>query len=701
MFAIQLPNGEYLNLGNSTVRMLLKSPVFQTDTEPATRSFTFKIPFQENALKLNEYCLWGSRKQFDKIEVKTFLRSDFWSYALLEITDHTDEDISIKISLDKSYYADLANKQLSFFEYKNPYRLRFYTSQLAYTSYFFDDSLFSGTCTITFTFFTTNNTGAGNEIVETFTYNTASENLQQLITRICNYFNSKIEEYRYYFEPVEPLANDFVIYNLTNGTNSAFYFTITKSSVDFTVSTISSVNKTRLQSARANMAESLGATLPDYRVFTIANPNLYSAENTSYLGYVNLEAVRIPGEALFPGQLFSDEQPYCPQPRLQYIINAIHQELGILLKLDDFFTDSELKELYLVNYTNIFNSVRRPENSWQYTQSGAFLFKDILPNATFKQLTYGLKGMFGLIFDYSTRDRSVRMIKLKTILKSKDAIDITDKTEASFSRNINVGDNGVEFDFIGDDLVSERLPVLPANQVAEPVNYKSNLPAAPPLGYFYVFAQKENMYYRWEPTTSTWVEHAEGFYPYNQNAKSVNQVKALPVFTSDLPFHISGTFTTLPYDLRWRIPYAKEVSNQYTFDSIQNPIRLLFYRGERTCTVKATGSSSFATGYYHLASSHNYDFARNKVGNYSLAINHEDGLMNNFLKEWVDFLDNTTPFKFKVRWDAIDVINLDLVKKIRYRNQEFLIDTVEFDIKDRRIENVIITCYIIKKSYER
>lgn len=702
MFSIQLPNGEFLDLGNSNIRMHLKSPIFQAEGEPATRSYTLKIPFQENALKLNEYCLWGSRKQFDKIEVKAYLQTDFWAYGQLEITDHTDDDISIKIGIDKSYYASLANKKLSDFEYYNPYRLRFYTSQLASSSYFFDDTALSGSCIITFTFFVTNNTAAGNEVIINFTYNKSTENLQQLITRICDYFNERIEQYRYYFEPVLPLANDFVIYNLTTVTNSAFFFTITKDSSDFTVSTITSVNKTSLQSARALFSESLDANLPDFRLFTIANPNLFSFENPSYLGYVNLESPRIPGEALFPGQLFSNEQPVCPQPRLQYIINAVHNEFGVNLKLDDFFTDAELKELYLANYTNIFNSNRRLENSWPYLPTGAFMFKDILPNITFRDLTYALKIMFGLIFDYSSRDRTVRMIKMKTILKSKDVVDITDRTDKSFSRNTKVESNGFEYAWSGDELSGERLPLIFGKELAEPVNFKSNLPVSPPLGYPLIFAQKENIYYRWNPDISAWVEHAEGLYNYNVDADNTMQIKLLPVFTSDVPFHISGTLPAgLPFDLRWRIPYAKEVSNQYPTDNIQNQLRLLFYRGERSCLANAPGAPSLVTSYYHMASAHNYDFNRNKVGNYSLALNHEDGLIAKFLKEWIDFLDNTTLFKFRVRWTAIDIINIDLIKKLKFRNQEFLIDNIEFDVKDRSITNVIITCYLVKPNYEQ
>ncbi len=701
MLAIKLPNGEFLELGKSTVRFQLKSPVFQGKNEQGSRNYTFKIPFAENTLKLSAFCNWGSRVAYEKIDVELYLMPYFWTFAKLAITDHTDTDISIQLLVDRSFFSDFGNKQLTAFDYNDPYKLRWFNTQLANTWYFFDDAGVTGTCDITFTFYTTDNTASGNEIVKVFTYNPATETIAELITRICNYFNEYIYEYRYYFEPITPVANDFVIYNLTNGTNSAFYFTITKSSADFTVTQVIVNNVNRLQAARVIHVESRAITQAQYRIFTVANPQLYTAENPSYFDYVNLQVVKITGNSTLAGQLFSDEQPFCPMPNLKYLIDAIHREFDIQIVLDDFFVDAELRELYLINFNDIFNSNRRPPRSWQYNQAGVFMFNEIVPDVKVKDLVNGLKSMFGVVFDYNSRTRKVRIVKLKTILASKDHLDITDKVAKAFSRSIDIKNHGYNYSWQNDDVATERLPFIAPSQLVAPVDVKSSLPATPLLGFKYLFVKANNIYYKWNDSLSLWEEYAEGYYAYGEGEITDEQILNItPLFNADVPWEFSTLPAGLPYDVRWRLPFCKQGSNQYSTDSQEDQLRLVFYRGERTCQVKAISSSSWVTGYYDFASSHNYDYNQNRVGNYSLSLTHADGLHANFLKEWVAFLNNATFYKFKVDWDLIDIMNLDLIKKIKCNNQEFLIDNLEFDVSEGRIKNVIISCYLIKPVYE-
>ena len=699
MIRIVLPNHEELTLSKSKIKIQLKSPVFQNGNEPSSRMFDFKIPYSVNVLKLSNYCNWQSRGSYQQIDVKVYLSGSFYSFAKLDIVSHTHEEITVRLLLDKAYYIDFANKKLNEFRYAEPYPFRFYLEQLPFTEYFFDDIGVSGITTITFTFFRTTNTGAGSAITKTFTYNPTTETIVNVINKVKDWFNSTIEENRYLVVPVEPIANDFVIYNLTTSTFTGFYFTITASDPNFVISTIGSTSKSRLSSSQSLYEQNLLDADSDFKLFPIHNKGLFSYENPSYLQYINLYSPKITGNAFFPGRFFSDSQPLCPQPNLKYLFYKIHQEYGIEISSDVFFNDIEIAALHLLNYKDILNTNLRPANGWLYQQTATFYYSDIVPNTTVKTLLYALKSMFGLVVSYSSRNRNARVLTIKDILKSNNRLDISKKVVKSYNRSVDIKTNQFDYKWPMDNTSEEKLPVIIPNQVGASVNFKSNLPTPPVNGFLIVFASKENKHYKWNSVLSQWEEYSEDFYPTSTNQEVTQEISASPLFTSEVPW-VYGTIPSgLPNNLKWLTPLSDEVGNQLPTDNVEEKIRLVFYRGIRNCSIKPDSSSPFTTGQYPFASSHNYDFERNKVGNYSLSLNHEDGLLKNWLKEWLDFLNTKTEFRFKVDWDLVDIFNLDLLTKIQVENQEFLIDTVEFEVEED-ISNVVITCNLIKPTYE-
>lgn len=122
----------------------------------------------------------------------------------------------------------------------------------------------------------------------------------------------------------------------------------------------------------------------------------------------------------------------------------------------------------------------------------------------------------------------------------------------------------------------------------------------------------------------------------------------LPFFTYEDLIHSAGTRAIL-------VPSHPEQANI----SINNPagtlqietsatLRLLFFRGLQNDNE---GNS------YPMASYSNYDFAGNKIGDYSLAIDGTDGLYQQFLSEYINLLQKGKEVEKIIRLDIQDIIN--------------------------------------------
>lgn len=674
------------------VKFLLKGQLFLESPEAASRSFSCKIPYTGNEEAFNFICSSDGRDKVFEYDCEIYMWDNRWKSAKVIVVGYNDDELEIKLTLDRGYYADFGQRTLRSFEYAEPYTFRYYLSQLSSSEYTAVEFGNTSDATITFTFYTTDDAVVGHEKIETFLFDYDSETMEQFVKRICEYFNSKIYTYRYLFVQNDLFPTIFKIYNLTFSTASPNFFisSIDSDNVLFAITHNGDDTKGTLYSYREFYAQAILNPNRDCICFPVAAPDIFTEENLNYWGYLNFYNPRI------PGKYQTTEQPFVPFPNLKYVLYKTHTESGITIGFDGFF-DEELSQLYMFNQESINNAKRLPPKGWKYRDAGVFMYSDIVPNLTISKLVNDFRYLFNTLIDYNSRTKSITIIPLQTLLEKREYTDYTNKLVRGFNLEYKLLNYGLNYTWVNEPLSTELLPEIASGTLAEDVEFKSSLPGSPIAGYLITKATKENKYYRYNLTTHEWELYAEDLYPFvSNNQLSELKTGVSPLFTIEYPWTWISRPDTVPFDVKWLLPYTKQPGNLLPTDRNEEPHRYMFYRGMKACDVKVEeGDEVYIPGEYPFGSSHNYDYQGNKVGNYSLAWNAEDGLYNKFWRKWLEFLKNTKPVKVKLNLSLDDILNLDLTGKIRINNQLYFIDELEFEVSDK-IDNCIAKLFIIK-----
>jgi hypothetical protein len=673
------------------VKFLLKGLLFLESPEASSRSFSTKIPYDGNEQAFNYICSVDGRDKVFEYDSEIYLFDNRWKAAKLIVVSYNEEEIEIKLTIDRGYYADFGQRKLKTFQYEEPYSFRYYLSQLSSSEYTAVEFGNTSDANVTFTFYTTDDPVIGHEKTETFLYDYDGETIAEFVKRICEYFNSKIYTYRYLFVQNEVFPAIFKIYNLTFASAAPNFFvgSIVSDNPLFQITHNGSSTTNTLAALREFYNQALLNPNRDCVCFPVAAPNFFTEQNLNYWGYLNFYNPKIPGQPM-------GEQPFVPFANLKYVLYKTHAEAGINIGFDGFFNE-ELAQLYMFNQESINNAKRLPANGWKYKDAGVFFFNDIVPNITISKLVNDFRYLFNTLIDYNSRTKSISITPIQSILEKREYTDFSKKLIKGFNVEYKLLNYGLNYEWVNEPLATELLPEISPNTLANDVEFKASIPSRPQSGFIITKATKENKYYKYNSDTKEWDLYAEGLYPFvsnNQLAELTTGVS--PLFTIQYPWTWINRPVLVPFDVKWLLPYTKQPGNLLPTDKNEEPHRYLFYRGMKACDVKiAEGNETYIPGEYPFGSSHNYDYQGNKVGNYSLAWNAEDGLYNKFWSNWLLFLKNTKPIKVKLNLSVDDIINLDLTGKIRLHNQLYFIDELEFEVSDK-IGNCIAKLYIIK-----
>jgi hypothetical protein len=694
---IQLESGNFLTLNtNSRIKFTLKSTLFNERIEANSRSFVFKGPAEPNNIHFQFANELNVRNRVLVYRVRVYLLGLFWKNALLEITDFNEVEYTFRLLIDRGYNALDSNKSLRDFNYLNGNKkqLRFVNNQLPRTSYSFDASALLSPCTVTIDFFRTYATGTGQNIVKTWAYDPANDTEAELVSEIVNWFNDRMFDYHYYLVQGDaPFNNEFTIYNLTNNTGSGFYFTITATDPNFNIANLSGNVNVDVNTAYQRLVADAINNERDYIAVMVAAPQLYTIDNTNYWKYQNPILPTLTGNPLLNGQLATSEQPVSPFPYLKPVLYNIIDELGCTIVRDDFF-DSELSKLLLYNHEAINEFRRTTKNGWRYRFTGAFYYNDIVPDLPVNVFLNDLRLYFNLLVDFDSRSNTVKVIRVDNLLDELPE-DWTEYLLKKWDYRQDPLPYGLFYTWVEEPLSTELLPVYEKTQQGPDVNFKSNLPATPVNGFFIQKAIKENKLYKYD---TAWQLYAEDFYPVNQDAPRKMQTGASPLFTIQFPYVKPAAIW--PHDIKWLLPYTKQPGNLTEYDKVQSPHRYMIYRGMRPCSVKVNAvDESYLAATYPFASSHNYDYNGNKIGEYSLAWNAEDGVYNKFWKRWINYLKNSSPIMMEFKLPIDKLLNLDITRKKYIAGIEYFIDECDFEI-DTELSTIRCKMYPIYKTHE-
>lgn len=698
-------NGKYLTFyPNAKVKMIRKSPLFLNEADPGSRIYTFTIPAEPNAEILDYANLLFSNKKIATYDCNVYLKGNFYKKAKLDITGFTKETFNVSVRFDKPYYIDSFERNIKSFKYSNPtpyrywqtafiewdYAITFYNVPPAYDHY------------ITFTFF---ESITFQPVEYKYYYYAASpKTIAQYIQEIADWFNENISKYG--------ISAQHVGTNIIRFKNFADRYGylgmgITPSATALydigPITLVSSYpnNPTRYLNEVFHANETINTSENyDYVYFPVLNPTGLDLDPSVGIYNDVVNDFYAPGVGVgtgFQGFDFAthsgfgrEKNGFSPFPYLHKVLKYIHEELAIIVE-DEFF-DNELKTLVLFhnnilthNYFNILANNR---------VTTSFRFTEILPDITYKQLIYNIANMFCLVFDYESNDGKLRIIPRKKIIESTNVKDYTKKLVYDYLATIEPKKFSFKYTWDdADDLYKElnnnidKYNKVP--NVAEVADLSSIVNSAfNDLALVY----KDNFYYYYS-FVAAWLEIGEALQDFINNNSTDEVVTGFStLFNSEYEHTYKDGSTNY---IKWKTPIVKRPLCIDGVKDLEYKERLLFYRGLVDCNYYNPVASTVGSGVYPLGTYHNYDKDGNKIGNYSLAWNAPDGLIDYWWKLWIDIVENTFPLKFNFDFSATEFMQIDMLEKIQVDNQHYLIDEMEVELNDD-ISLVTVKAYPIK-----
>ncbi|HEX2900260.1 MAG TPA: hypothetical protein VHS96_11135, partial [Bacteroidia bacterium] len=257
-----------------------------------------------------------------------------------------------------------------------------------------------------------------------------------------------------------------------------------------------------------------------------------------------------------------------------------------------------------------------------------------MPDISIAEFLIGLRKMFCLAFIFDSVSKSVEIAPIREILRSSEVEDWTSLATPTFEANDQEPPTyEFSFDIDSEDAKSEQVSDLRNLTEGDPVADQSMLPALD-VPATYRFIQDEFAYWSVDKEGTTWKFTSFPLNPYgNKNASQGIKTKLSPVLSW------RGN-DTLPTDFNWIVPPpigrfwklpAIEQFGSFNITGVKEAAfaaRLMFYRG---MVADNNGNT------YPFGSADNYDWAGNRIAEYSLHWGGEDGLYNQWWSEWIVF----------------------------------------------------------------
>lgn len=681
-------NGKIVKFFPDTkIKMVINTGIFSFGQNKPTQTYRFQIPAMDNAHVFGVVNSVFSRNVITEYEdcYAEFAGFNFGNCRVL-ITDWNNQSLTIQVLFNEGALGTFLNRSIKSFKYKNPYDFRFKLSG-CYSSQFQITCIANGIYTINVTLRPINNRYNPISQIFTINYTGLASQLDNLGNQIITFFNNLTNETGYFFEADLMGAQLFKVYAIGSLREPRLDISFVSSNPS-NIGISSNADVLPSQSVAMSMmyAESLDSS-KDYVFAPVYAPKLFndeflSANPTLVSQYTNLNVYipKINGNASYPG--VPSGSIFLPFAKLKSIIYSVHQECGLGVAHDDFF-DSENSNLVLINKQPINTTHKTASKNAENRPTHVFLYSDILPDFTVKDLRNTLKNLFNTILVYKTYNSTVEIKTVKSIMEGP-SLDLTKKFVPKYAYAYKPNIYSFDFNFPSDQAVSDYLPSFNEEDLAPSVENLSLLPTPYNVLISEIrYVSNINKYYKWDVTAAKWVVYADGLYGKKSDSSNRNiQTEASPLVCVEIPYPPITSGIVSLNEVKTLVPINGETGNNTDFDKQKDSLRLMYYRGLLPVKVKITSSGNLLDGEMPTLSNHNYDVLGNRIANKSLAWSSKDGLYETYFKDFIEKCASNSPIKLPFTFDVDDITRSDLFK-IMVENKEYLIDEIEVEIGNK------------------
>lgn len=706
IFALEINGSMVTMYPNTKVKWIFKSPLFATSIEPPSRTFNIQIPVNGNDQILEFANVINVRTRLYLAEGRAYINGKFWKNCKVYIDASSHEQFTIRAVIDRGYFADLGKSRLRDFNYNNPTKYRFFEDSVAYREYtlaFLSGVPSSGVATaLIWTLENPENKDISHQYVIPYT---PAETMATFLARTAATINA---DYTKHGIRVDVKPSDILRFVNTWGNGQYPDVAWVAADIEYYSYFVDPVNSSNYFAntpfQQTNHANDVVANPSnyDYIFFPTKVPAFaQTGSGFDFTGVVNdwsPVAVSPYGVGFRGMQALgtAHKNGFSPAAYLYNVLSMIHAELNI--RVIDRFFDEELKTLVI--YSPVLTDYNWNSESWF---SPSFKFADILPDVTYGELITGLAGAFGFIPDFDSVKNQITFTCRKDVFASGEYDDWTDLVQKNLTLDRVITALKLKYSWPEDELLTKERLIVQGERI---YNYKGQVTSTPSASVSsnkdLVLLKASNHYYSFSSTFGggNWNYVAE------QLEDSIDKPNQNEIQLGFSPL-FSGIFSSnykidSPTKINnWLLPYTNVSPQFVTIQKDKWPVRFLFYRGMQPGKYQAGTDPAVLTDMeYPLAHYHNYNYLGEKIGNYSLALHGEDGVIEKWQKDWIEFVEQGEPIKMGFDLSEVELRNLNLLKKKRINNQDFLIDELEVTMGDV-IELSTAKCYQIRKKYEQ
>ena len=391
---------------------------------------------------------------------------------------------------------------------------------------------------------------------------------------------------------------------------------------------------------------------------------------------------------------------------LCYVIEKLFETFGYNIKDNFIYNNSELRQLVLISdyfkhgpYTTYYFSPIIPSSSKYYIN-----IAEVVPKYDIKSFIINLRKFLLCEFFINNYSKSVTIISLKELITQSDYIDITDLADEQYEIEFEDETDGYiigQNTDTGDEIL-EEIPDINALNRLDDVDSYEDLPdilGQPLLHNSIALVRNRDKFYAYYYDSVLghgWYELCQNFIKDESGDKELD-------FASDISRVTNFTFTWLTefiYDII--LPEIKiaafdfpehpladkgvsyNVSNFQLAHIRENAPRLAFWHGKLEIRQNYNG---FEHLYYPFASGDIYYISKSlgftKIPGKTIALTNsgEDSYTKLYSPEYLYWYFNIRKkVERPIRWQPIDIHNLDFSKKYRINNQNYFIAAIDITI---------------------
>lgn len=362
-----------------------------------------------------------------------------------------------------------------------------------------------------------------------------------------------------------------------------------------------------------------------------------------------------------------------PFIRLDYLLERIALHIGYTLD-NQWQTTDELKQIIIYNNRSIYAD----QDTWDTIIN----LSNHVPSRSCIELIKAIVGTFALDLTFDPIDKTMTLIPFRDLIEAPEEADWTAKAAHDYGIDTDHSFIAIfRYDIDPDDLLSVQYGGSQFNQSligGEGLTARILSSGSPPIGVRYSIS--DNIIYFIGGTDDADYIYQQ-FTDVTKTGSTKEYISPLIPMWSSWDLALTGYIENDMDFQAWLVPHIRYYGYSLHYPWQRQPlnsIRLMMYRGFQPYDEGISGT-------YPMAGCTAYNIRGNKVGDYALTWDRDEGIFEQWWKLPYQMLSNKKEVVRTLRLSIADLLSFRFSHKIRIENQHYFITRLRFTLSDQGV----------------